>query len=615
MRPVRPRPPGETLRASTLPLAALLTATALAGCITTSEPLADTGLPLGGAFDTSRGWSTPLTPALYELLEGVKEMVPSFDETPIALGIFRPDIAGCEWDASDLPEQCRLPTVMDAGPYYGDRIALDKYRPPTIEWLVPRGYTVIQMSLRGTGESGGCMEYKSLKDVDDVSAVIDWIAAQPWSNGNVGMIGRSYDGTAAWSGAASGNPALKAILPISGAVDAPGMYFKNGTAEGRMLAPHIPIYWTNYGLGLTDRSDPASRMDNWPDNLCPEVFESQVQGDRSSLTGDASDSYWQDRNLQPRILEHYRGAVWVVHGLQDWNVNPSQVVPFLREMQDAGIPTKGWLGVWGHAYPDRVDEHRNVRWDWGQRVLEFFDFYLKGQGPAPRMDVEVEDSLFVWRSEETYPPRDAALQGWDLAGDMALAPEGEGAAGSFLLAGSDPTAFATDAAWVAGLPRAGAGAPTLGTVGSRPTFTSEPLEQAVRIAGLPQLQLRAAPSTPVGGNVFAELFDVYPDGRSVFLSWAALNLRYHAGGNTQPAQLTPGEAVDAMLQFEPLDALLARGHRLRLVVHQEGVMDVLPSPSPEPVELHLGAGASVLRLPVVERPTIVPTYAAPGLAG
>ncbi|HWG90999.1 MAG TPA: CocE/NonD family hydrolase [Candidatus Thermoplasmatota archaeon] len=573
-----------------------------AGCLTYPTTVVQSSGVAGPAYDTSRGWSMPLSPALYGILDAVKEKVPAADGTPLAIGVFLPDMEGCDWAAGNLSAECRLPTVMDAGPYYGPNVDKDKYRPPTIEWLVPRGYAVIQMSLRGTGESGGCLEFKAPQDVEDVSAVISWIAQQPWSNGNVGMTGRSYDGTSAWAGAASGNPHLKTIVPISGAVNGPFLYYKNGTSELRGAingATYFPTY-------ATDAKPPTE----WTERLCEgALVDVHRESAYSSLTGDASSEYWQSRDLRQQILENYNGSVWVIHGLHDWNVNPSQAVPFVRELQAAGIETKAWFGVWEHHYPDRVDEHRNVRWDWAERMVQWFDKYLRGTpgidtGPA----VEVEDNLFVWRGEATYPPADATWLDFEASGDGALAPAGNGTPGSFTLVGGT-TAVANQAG-----PGEAPSLGDLGGLGDSVTFRSEPLARALRFAGLPQFHVTATPSTPVGGHLFAELFDVFPDGRTMRLGWGAISLHHYAGGNGEPETLTPGVPVVARMEFEPMDALVAEGHRLRLVVHRDGVEDILPSPSLEPVELSLGGGASVLRLPLIERPMVLPTYVAPGLA-
>jgi hypothetical protein len=98
------------------------------------------------------------------------------------------------------------------------------------------------------------------------------------------------------------------------------------------------------------------------------------------------------------------------------------------------------------------------------------------------------------------------------------------------------------------------------------------------------------------------------------VGWGAIDLKYHQGGNTEMQQLTPGQPVVAPMEFEPTDAHIGEGHRLRLVVHRLGVEDILPSPSSDPIALTLGSD-SVLRLPVVERPDILPSYVPPGLPG
>ncbi len=578
----------------------VLLAPVFAGCVANVGDLESgsvagdvaTGLP-----DTSRGWSSPLTPAIHGMLPPVKLFLAGADGVEISIGVFLPDVAGCEWslptgpvapgdrsaviarvtaaNATAATGDCRFPTVMDAGPYYGASVDVDKLRPPTIEWLVPRGYAVVQMSIRGTGESGGCMEFKSLNEARDVDATITWIAEQSWSNGNVGMIGRSYDGTTAWEGAALGNPALKTIVPISGGVNAAHLYFKNGTSEVRGPIQHVVTYWGLYGLS------PGSpeRQDHTTAQLCQETADGAVNGPRSTVTGDASSAYWQARDLRPMILEEYQGSVWIIQGLEDWNVNPSNTVPFIRDLQDAGIETRAWLGVWGHAYPDRVDEHRNVRWDWAQEVLEWFDHYLRDTGPAPDLTVQVEDNLFVWRTEESYPPRDAVFTEFALHGRDGLVPGEEG--GSATMAIPDPVPAG---------------------------FTSQPFDEAVRIAGLPQFHASVLVSSAAGGWLFAELHDVFPDGRSMRIGWATIDLRHHAGGNTNPATLVPGQAVTALMEFEPVDALISEGHRLRLVIHREGVEDVPASPDRAPVAIDLGSDATRLRLPVVDRPTIVPAY-------
>jgi predicted acyl esterase len=577
-------------RATHLALIAGLTLLA-AGCL----GLADEDLEQAEAgpsgdqdvYNTSKGWSTPTEPRQYEALDGVEDTLEAHDGTKLSVGVFLPDKPGCDWNASELPEECQLPTVLEGGPYFLDGVDEQTFRPPTVEWFTTRGYAVVQVSLRGTGESGGCYEFKNPQDVDDMDATIDWIADQPWSNEKVGMIGRSYDGTAAWAGAASGNEHLETIVPISGAVDGPRLYYKNGTSEVRGFAQPAAYYLFAYGLVA---EDPTYRVPDYVNTLCPEAAEDWVRGPQAGLTGDASGGYWQARDLTDDILENYDGSAWVVHGLTDYNVNPSQAVPFTQQMREEGIETRAWLGQWDHHYPDRVDEHRNVRWDWADQTLEWFDHYLEDEGDTPDLNVEVEDSLYNWRTEDTFPPEDATWQGFNLSADASLTREA-GEEGTFALTGP---------------PTGTAARPTVaGQAGPEATFTSEPLDEALRFSGLPRAHVTVEPTTPQGGWLFAELHDVWPDGTTERLGWAAMDLRYHDGGNTDPATLTPGEPVVAEMEFEPLDAHVAEGHRLQLALHKGGVADIGPSPSPEANVLHLGGGTSTLELPTIDRDVTV----------
>ena len=63
------------------------------------------------------------------------------------------------------------------------------------EWFAARGFALCRLDVRGTGSSGGVAldEYTAEETVDGYDAV-EWLAAQPWCNGTVGMWGISYGG-------------------------------------------------------------------------------------------------------------------------------------------------------------------------------------------------------------------------------------------------------------------------------------------------------------------------------------------------------------------------------------------------------------------------------------
>ena len=88
-----------------------------------------------------------------------------------------------------------------------------------VAWYVDHGYAFLHMDVRGTGRSGG--EYRFLDEVEqrDLYDAIEWIATQPWSDGNVGGIGQSYYAVMQWFMAIQNPPHLRCIAPYDGLID------------------------------------------------------------------------------------------------------------------------------------------------------------------------------------------------------------------------------------------------------------------------------------------------------------------------------------------------------------------------------------------------------------
>ncbi len=120
----------------------------------------------------------------------------------------------------ELDRTARIPVIMEASPYFsccgrGNQLQTKTYDSagnpvgfPLFydNYFVPRGYAVVLVDLAGTGRSPGCVDVGGPSDIRSASAVIDWLngrataytsltgavrARAYWSNGNVGMIGKS----------------------------------------------------------------------------------------------------------------------------------------------------------------------------------------------------------------------------------------------------------------------------------------------------------------------------------------------------------------------------------------------------------------------------------------
>lgn len=514
------------------------------------------------------------------------------------LGLFLPEIPGCDWEATSLPAHCRVPVIADAGPYYsastgaegipqmeGDTAATEpahRLGAFLIHNFVPHGYAVAQISVLGTGDSSFCMDLMGVNEQAGLNAAVEWLGTQPWSNGAVALTGRSYDGSTPWEAATFGNPHLKTIVPISGLTGQYELMWRNGSAEVRAPGVLYALYAAMTPDG--DTNDPR-------EVLCPNYLLGGPQAAAAYVTGGPNvigpNTYWAERYFLDRVIANYQGSIYIVHGLQDWNVENHMVFPAHQQLVDAGFEVKGLYGQWNHMYPDRPSEHvstpsgegheaypESVRYDYAQDLLEWFDFYLKGTGPKPSIHVEVQDNHGAWRIEGTYPPADAADLVYNLGVSMPQTSMGQ------------PTILPATGLLGAGLP-----------TDTPVVFESPALAAETRIVGQPLLPLWVTPAGS-GGQVYAELQDVADNGTVLRLGHAIMDLRFAAGGKT-PVPVVPGERIVARMEFEALDVVVPAGHHLRLVLTSTG-RDYLPATTQSPVLVDT-TGASLLKLPTVLR--------------
>ena len=487
----------------------------------------------------------------------------------VHLGLWLPEIEGCDFTAGNVSDECKVPVLADVGPYYDDgdvsaTTPADRLGRFLIENYVPHGYAVAQVSVFGTGNSNHCMDLMGTDEQRGIDAAVSYLGEAAWSNGKVGLIGKSYDGSTPWQAATFGNPYLATIVPMSGLIGVHELMWRNGSMEARGPIMHNGVYGS---FGIDGDGGDA-------ENLCEGYIEGYVNGPAAYQTGGmvayAGNTYWTERSFLSRVLENYQGSIYIIQGMQDWNVDPHMAFPIHQQVEAAGIEIKTLAGQWAHDYPDRIEGHSSqgsgrgaeaypytLRWDWADEMLYWFDWYLKGEGRAPTLGVEMQDNRGGWRFETTYPAPDTeylAINGADM--------------------GPDGTSM---------------------SAASSITMSYGPFEEDVYIAGMPTFHIPVTPSTLNGAHGFLEMTDE----NGMHLGHAVMDFRFHAGGRDGQLSLIPYVEVTGMMEFMPMDVFISAGETIFITLTQTGE-DYVPSSSAVG-GYSVDWSASTLTLPIVKR--------------
>ena len=149
------------------------------------------------------------------------------------------------WLPADA-EQNPVPAILEYLPYR-KRDGTAERDHLTHPYFAGNGYACIRVDMRGSGESDGLLDDEYLKqEQDDCLEVMDWIAAQPWCTGSIGMIGISWGGFNGLQVAARRPPELKAVISLCSTDDryADDIHFMGGCLLNDNLQ------WASVMLGL-----------------------------------------------------------------------------------------------------------------------------------------------------------------------------------------------------------------------------------------------------------------------------------------------------------------------------------------------------------------------------
>jgi uncharacterized protein len=503
-------------------------------------------------------------------------LIPLKDGTKLAARIWLPVDA----------EQNPVPAILEYLPYRKrdgtyERDAL------THPYLAGHGYAGVRVDLRGSGDSTGLLfdEYAT-QEQDDGVEIIAWLAAQPWCNGAVGMMGISWGGFNGLQIAARRPPALKAIVTICSTDD---RYADDAHYMGGTFLTTAALEWAFFFFGLVCLPpDPELVGDAWRamwlerlENV-PLFFEKWLQHQRR-------DAYWKHGS----VCEDFSAIQCAVYAVGGWTDGYKNAIP--RLLEGLKVPRKGLIGPWAHAYPHFAYPGPQI--GFLQEILRWWDHWLKG------IDTGIMDEpmLRAWMTESVTP-----------------ATHHDTLPGRWIAEGSSPSPtitarrlFLTDAglqdASAALTPKSVCSRQTLGKssgdwvpfgrghdqAGDQQeddalslVFETPPLAAPVEILGAPIVTLDLASDRPMA-NLAVRLCDVHPTGESLRVSYGVLNLT-HRDDHEKPALLKPGERYRIRVKLNDAGSIFPAGHKVRLAVSTAYWPMIWPPPETATLQIFAG---------------------------
>ena len=443
----------------------------------------------------------------------------------------------------------RLSTVLIRTPY--DKTRPDGLLPDIADRLVAAGFAVVVQDVRGKVRSEG-RAVPFVAEVADGWDTVEWITAQPWSGGRVGCWGNSYYGFTARAAAASGHPAVRALVARLTTADIGGEFtHRNGVLRFGPMVEWLTTTWAGRAnlTGAIDWSRPADEL---LAGLPRPPREFSLPGHDHVPTLHCTG--WYD------LFQAGQSADWR-HAVRSARA-PQYLVASAGDHQD-DLFTRD-----GHS-PDHTTDPgaREAMLDRTLGpVLAFFARQLRGDGGPELPPVGWECAGEGWQSAPSWPPPGAAPLRLHLTGDELLcAPAARPRVVSWEHDPAEPVPL-TDTDWWRPL----LALPDERPVEARPdvlTCTGTPSAAPLRLAGPIRLTLPLAVG-PAHGQVVAKLCAVAPDGTSRRILEAPF-----------PVTGTGGVHARVTVPLGDTGYLVPAGHRLRVQLAASCYPSYRPGPA------------------------------------
>jgi uncharacterized protein len=561
--------------------------------------------------DLGRAWRVTPTeylqrrPATHAVPVPTSQYLAMRDGVRLAVDVYVPD-AGKQ-----------LPTILILTPYYRRfKLTADgaeaspnaaKYR----DFFVPRGYAMVVVDVRGCGASFGTRDsFRSPRERDDYREIVDWVVAQPWSNGVIGSTGISYLGAAACFLASTGHPAVKAVAPLFSVSDT----YSDHVFPGGIKCTTITETYDDLVQALDlDQRDRLARYPyfNDPRFAGPQPVDEDHDGSLVRAAIEAHRDSFRLRDLAPELAYREEAAphdpglhsgacspYWylaqvpgkvAIYSISGWYDGSAFANGSISRFLTNGHPgDRLLLGPWDHGARTNGSPWRDSQepqFPMLAEVLRFFDEHLArmdtgiaGEAPIHLHTLHEEK----WQAASHWPPMNArTIRHLHPSGRLAVGEPASESREAYQVHFTTGTGTSTRFERLGALAVAEYYADWHGRDARMLSFTSEPFENDVELTGHVIVHLHMSTSEH-DGSVFAYLSEIEVDGRSRYITEGALRMLHRAHGPSPASyrtawpfrtfsradakRMTPGVAESLRFALLPVSWKLARGSRLRLSI-------------------------------------------------
>lgn len=510
------------------------------------------------------------------------------DGTVLRADIYRPD------------DNDKHPAILMRTPY-------DKLKVGNNEFLklidaVWAGYAIVAQDVRGRFVSEGTWAGDKSIAVDgpDGYDTVEWVASQPWCDGNVGMAGGSYLAVLQWIAAQENPPHLKAIAPwLAGA---PGLV--PTLLTGVMNLSQHQSWIVSMGESIADKLEHQGKdvahmrhMLNRAFSNAEEVYNFLPLKDIPHFDFEGLKEIWtkqlRDATPRPELAQRpafpYEKIVVPCFQISGWyDVSPQGAFHNFVSMREKGgsqLAREGQhilMGPWVHgsttSFAGDVDfgllaDARRIQLN--EQNIAFFNKYLRGmdiQLPAIRYFLMGKN---VWKEADAWPLSQTQWQRFYLHSKGCAKTAG----GDGLLSRDEPGSELTDIFVydphfpVPTTGGRGFGAESGIVNGSLEQsrieqrddvlcYTTPELKEDMEVTGPLELHLFASTSAQ-DTDFTAKLCDVYPDGRAYNVADSIIRARYRKSV-FKPEMVTPGEINEYIINLGCSSQMFRKGHHIRI---------------------------------------------------